>query len=81
MPFMSDEYKIFINNTQEIGDTLNDYFNEYEIDPNEILSKNSRVTFLKIILVFLSGLSYINSNLNPIIDLIYDKGVDFKMLT
>ena len=81
MPFMSDKYKIFINNTQEIQDTLDDYFFESEIDPREILSKNSRITFLKIILVILSGLSYINSNLNPIIDLIYDKGVDFKMIT
>ena len=55
-PFMSDKYKAFINTTKEIEDTFDEYFPDDEIDPNEILSKNSRISFLKIILVFFSGL-------------------------
>ena len=83
-PLMSDKYKIFINTTKEIEETLEDYTNEDEnemINPNEILSKDSRISFLKVILIIISSLSYINSNLNPLIDLINDNKANFKMLT
>ena len=80
-PLMSDKYKIFINTTKEIGDTLDDYFYDGEINPNEILSKDSRISFLKVILITISGLSYINSNLTPFINLINDNKVNFKLLT
>ncbi len=44
---MSDKYQIFINTTKEIEDTLDDYIieNEIKINPNEILSKDSIISF------------------------------------
>ena len=76
IPFLDDRYKVFINNTKEIEDSI-----EPEINPNEILSKNSRISFLKIFMLILSGLSYINSNLTPFIDLIKGDKAGLKIIT
>ena len=63
---MSDKYKIFINTTEEIGETI-DTLDGVVINPNEILNMEMRIRFLKIILVIISSLFYVNSNLTPII--------------
>lgn len=76
IPFMNDKYKNFAKNINNIVDNI-----EIEINPDEILSKNSRVSLLKLLLFILSGLSYINSNLSPFIDLIKNYQLDFKMIT
>lgn len=75
-PFMSDKYKAFINETKEIEDNI-----DIVIKPDEIISKDSRISFLKIIIFVISSLSYVNSNITPFINLIKDKDLDFKMLT
>ena len=80
-PFMSEQYKIFINTTNEIKETLDDYLFESEINPDEILSKDSRITFLKVILGTISSMSYINSNLAPFLNLINKSKPDFKTVT
>ena len=55
--------------------------NDFIIDPKEILAKNSRITFIKIILLTLSGFSYLNSSFIPLYNLINKKEITFKMLT
>ena len=85
-PFMSDKYKTFLNITKNIFETIDQYIpddiNEgITIDPNEIESLDSRVSILKMILLVISGFSYINSCLSPLINLIKDKQYNFKMLT
>lgn len=79
-PFMSDKYKEFSEMANEVSEKIppNDVF---KIEPPGILSMDQRVYFLKIFLLLISGISYINSNLSPIIDLIKEKDLDFKMLT
>ena len=77
---MSDKYKIFINTTEEIGETI-DTLDGVVINPNEILNMEMRIRFLKIILVIISSLFYVNSNLTPIIDLLKKNKHDFKMIT
>ena len=85
-PFMSDKYKNFLNITKNVSETIDHYIpddiNEgISINPNEIIPMNSRVSFLKIIILVISGLSYINSSLSPLINLIKDNQYNFKMLT
>ena len=86
-PFMSDKYKNFLNITKNISETIDHYIpddiNEgiSSINPNEIIPMNSRVSFLKIIILVISGLSYINSSLSPLINLIKNNQYNFKMLT
>ena len=76
-PFMSDKYKEFSEMANEVSEKIppNDVF---KIEPPGILSMDQRVNFLKIFLLLISGISYINSNLSPIIDLIKEKDLDFK---
>jgi hypothetical protein len=82
---MSDKYKNFLDITKNVSETIAHYIpddiNEgISINPNEIIPMNSRVSFLKIIILVISGLSYINSSLSPLINLIKDNQYNFKML-
>lgn len=85
-PFMSDKYKEFLSLSKNVSETLEKYIpddiNEmFVINPDDILSMKLRISFIKIILMIISGLSYINSCLTPLINLIKDNEADFKMLT
>ena len=82
-PFMSDKYKIFLNMTEEISENLPDIYdsNDIIIDPREIIAKKSRIILLKIILLTLSGFSYINASLIPLFKLLNDDEITFKMLS
>ena len=90
-PIMSEKYKTFQNMKKNISDTLEQYLPDYDADsidegifsinPNDIIETKYRVSFIKGILIFISSLSYINSCLSPLIDLIKDNKIDFKMIT
>ena len=93
-PIMSEKYKSFQNMKKNISDTLDQYLPDYDADdsygigegifsinPNDIIETKFRVSFIKVILIIISSLSYINSCLSPLINLIKDNKIDFKMMT
>ena len=55
--------------------------NDIIIDPKEILAKNSRITLIKIILLILSGFSYVNTSIIPLFNLLKGNEITFKMLS
>jgi len=77
-PIMSEKYKDFQNEKKKIDDIFEGSFS---INPEDIISTKFRISFIKGILIVISSLSYINSCLSPLINLIKDNKIDFKMLT
>ena len=53
----------------------------FTINPGHIIAMKFRVSFVKIILQAISGLSFVNSCLSPLINLIKDNKIDLKMFT
>ena len=88
-PIMSDNYIKFQNMKKDISDSIPDIdYDEQEnsngmftINPGDIKEMKFRVPFVKIILQFISGCSFVNSCLSPLINLIKDNQIDLKMFT
>ena len=82
-PFMSDNYQTFLNMTEEVSENLPDIndSNEIIIDPKEILEKNSRIILIKIILLIISGFSYINGSIIPFLNFLKGDEITFRMLS
>ena len=92
-PIMSDKYKNFQNMKKNISDSLYqnipdiDYIEDenrvgmFTINPGDIKEMKFRVSFVKIILQVISGFSFVNSFLSPLINLIKDNKIELKMFT
>ena len=92
-PIMSDKYKNFQNMKKNISESLHqkipdidnnedeNTFGMFTINPGDIIEMKFRVSFVKIILQVISGFSFVNSCLSPLINLIKDNKIDLKMFT
>lgn len=77
-PFMDDKYKIFLNMTEEISENFPEDIDDFIINPKEILELKTRVTIIKVILLIISGFSYLNTSIIP---LFKSDEVNLKILT